>query len=323
MSQIFQATSVMIPIFFVLILGFCSGKVKAFGKNRGEAISVINELVLTFALPASLFVGTMSVTKKQLVADINLFISLLICSIIGYVIGFFFAKLLFKRNIIESAIAGLAVAFSAGPFYGPALLGDLYGSSSSVAVSLVSMILNVIIVPLTTIIIKIEIERASKQHDSVAKLIGKSLFDSIFKVPFVWAPLLAFIFVFFGVSIPQVALSSLNLMGEASAGMAVFVAGLTISAYKFKVTTEVVVISVLKNIVLPLIFIGTALLLNLKFGSVAFNEGLLLTALPSGPMIVLFSTKYKQYQQEASSILAFSTIGMLVTVNILIVILGV
>lgn len=321
MNQVVQSVIIVTPIIFVLALGFFAGKFHSFGKNNGT-IPIINDLVLNFALPASLFVGTVTVSRSALEKDLVLFFALLIALLLGYGIGFCTAKFVFKRNIVESAIAALGVAFSAGPFYGPALLGGIYGADKGgVAISLISLVLNVVIVPLTTIIIKIELERKSGQHDSISKLIGSSVYQAIFKTPFVWAPLLGFVFVFIGLSMPTVVLSSLKLIGQATAGVAVFVAGMTIAANKFTITGEVVTLTLLKNIALPLIFFGIALMLQMSQGTTMFNQGLLLAALPSGPMIVLLSTRYKQYQKEASSILALSTVGMLITVTALIMIL--
>lgn len=320
MNHIVQSLTIVFPILFVLVLGFLAGKKQAFGKSD-QAIPVINELVLTFALPASLFVGTISVTRVQLAGEMDLFIGLLISLLLAYFLGLVVAKYCFKRNMVEASIAGLAVAFSAGPFYGPALLGSIYGTKSDVAISIISLLLNVCIVPLATIVIKLN--TTGKEHDSVGKMIGQSLYQAIIKTPFVWAPLIGFICVFIGIDFPKVVTSSLTLIGEATAGVAIFVAGMTIAAHHFKLTKEVLCITILKNIGLPLIFVAIAVLTHLKSGSVTFNEGLLLAALPSGPMIVLLSTKYKQYQQEASSILALSTVGMIITITIVISLLGV
>ena len=319
MNHIIQSLTIVLPILFVLVLGFLAGKKQAFGKSD-QAIPVINELVLTFALPASIFVWTISVTRVQLAGEMDLFVGLLISLLLAYFLGLFVAKYCFKRNMVEASIAGLAVAFSAGPFYGPALLGSIYGTKSDVAVSIISLLLNVCIVPLATIVIKLN--TTGKEHDSVGKMIGQSLYRAIIKTPFVWAPLIGFICVFIGIDFPKIVTSSLTLIGEATAGIAIFVAGMTIAAHHFKLTKEVLCITILK-IGLPLIFVAIAILVHLKSGSVTFNEGLLLAALPSGPMIVLLSTKYKQYQQEASSILALSTVGMIITITIVISLLGV
>lgn len=316
MEHFLSATTVVIPIIFVLAYGFFAGKYKAFKET--DAISTINKLVLTFALPPALFVGTISVTRTQLEHDLILFVVLLLALLIAYFAGLFIAKYIFKRNLIESSIAGLAVSFAAGPFYGPALLEGLYSSQSTVAVSMISLVINVVIVPLATILIRLDLAHQQKNQTSFWPMLGQSIYQATIKTPFVWAPLLAFIFVFTGITIPDVAGQSLTLIGKATAGVAVFVAGMTIAANAFKFTGEILLLSLLKNIAVPALFFGVALALGMQLSSDIFKEGLLLAALPSGPMIVLLATKYKQYQQEASSILAITTIGMLITVSALV-----
>ena len=328
MDHILQSAAVVVPIIFVLIFGFSAQKAHLFGRDVNP-IPIINNLVLKVALPPMLFVGTIMVTRAQLLEEILLFCALLITLTIAYFVGFLLAKLLFKRNSVESSIAGLAVSFSAGPFYGPALLGALYGTESGVAISIISLVINVFIVPLATIIIKLSLAKSaqsaqstqSAKHDSLFKLIGYSLYEAIFKTPFVWAPLLAFILVFLDIKMPEVVDHSLTLIGKATAGVAVFVAGMTIAANRFKFTFEVLFIALLKNVGLPALFIAIALLFGIQQNVLTYNEGLLLAALPSGPMIVLLATKYQQYQQQASSILAVSTVGMLITVTALIYLL--
>ena len=182
-----------------------------------------------------------------------------------------------------------------------------------------SVVINVFIVPLATVIIKMALVN-EENHHSAMHLVGESLYQAIFKTPFVWAPLLAFILVFLNIQMPHVVINSLELIGKATAGVAVFVAGMMIAANQFKVSGEVFCISLLKNIGVPLLFIGIAIyVFRMPIHTTVFNEGLLLAALPSGPMIVLLATRYKQYQAQASSILAITTVGMLITVTALIV----
>jgi len=321
MDNILQSMMIVIPIIFVLALGFYAGKGKFFG-TEGKPLGTLNELVLTFALPPALFVGTITVSHKTLIQEIDLFFSLLVSLFIAYFIGLAIAKYLFKRNMVEASIAGLAVSFSAGPFYGPALLGSLYGVSSDVAVSMISVAINVFIVPLATIIIKMSLSANDNSKRSVLKLISNSIYQAIFKTPFVWAPLLAFILVFLNIHMPEVVIDSLNLIGKATAGVAVFVAGMTIALNKFKINFETIFFSVLKNVGLPLLFVFVAVVIfKMPMHTNIFDEGLLLAALPSGPMIVLLATNYKQYEEQSSSILAITTVGMLITVTALIVLL--
>lgn len=323
MEHLLQSSAIVIPIIFVLAFGFLAGKTNAFGKE-GNPIPILNELVLKFALPPALFVGTITVSHQDLLNEFVLFFALLVSILIAFGIGLSIARYIFKRNMVEASIAGLAVSFSAGPFYGPALLESIYGLGSGVAVSMITVAINVFLVPLATIIIKISLAQKEENQQSIFQLLGSSLYSAVFKTPFVWAPLLAFILVFLDIHMPSVVLSSLSLIGKATAGIAIFVAGMTIAANKFKLTREVILFSLCKNIGLPLIFITLAVsLFGMHKSTVMFNEGLLLAALPSGPMIVLLATRYKQYQQQASSILAVTTLGMLITVTILIAILNV
>ncbi|GAF37934.1 MULTISPECIES: AEC family transporter [Lactobacillaceae] len=321
MSSLTQSLVIVIPILFVLTLGFLAERTHAFGAQT-RPIPIINEMVLNFALPASLFVGTVKVSKTGLEKEFVLFVALLLTLLIGYGIGFAVAKLIFKQNVIASAIAALGVSFSAGPFFGPAVLGKIYGAEKSgVAISLISLVLNVVIIPLTTTVIKIELQRKTTQHISVGKLVGNSVFQAIFKTPYVWAPLLGIILVFLDFKIPVVASASLNLIGETTTGVAVFVAGMTIANNKFQINSVTLILTILKNVGLPILFLGVAFLLRIVPGSMFFNQGLLLAALPTGPMMVLLATRYKEFQKEASSILVLSTIGMLITVTGLILIL--
>ena len=58
-----QILTIIVPIFFVLLLGYAAGRAKEFDSDQ---VAGINELVLDFALPASLFVGTVSTPRDQL-----------------------------------------------------------------------------------------------------------------------------------------------------------------------------------------------------------------------------------------------------------------
>lgn len=57
-----QILTIIVPIFFVLLLGYAAGRARAFDSDQ---VAGINELVLDFAVPASLFVGTMSTPRTH------------------------------------------------------------------------------------------------------------------------------------------------------------------------------------------------------------------------------------------------------------------
>lgn len=317
MSHILQSVSVVIPIIFVLCLGFFAQRSKVFGTNE-DVVTLFNEFTLKFSLPALLFVGTVSMSKSELLKDLDLFLVFLVSLLSGYIIGFLIAKVVFKRSVIESAIAGLVAAFPSGPFYGTSLLNSIYGTESEAAISIIAISLNVFIMPLVTVIINVSSSQQSTQHDSLIVLVGKSVYEAIFKTPFVLASLVGFIFVFIDIKMPSVVINSLDLIGNAASSMAVFVAGMTIAERTIKMSVEVGVDLFLKCIVIPVLFVGVAFLFKMPLYSPIFNQGLLLAALPAGPMVILLSTKYKAYQEEASSAFAFSPIVMVIALTALI-----
>lgn len=322
MQHLLQSVSIVLPIILILMFGFISAKRNIFG-NNATTISTLSKLVLTITLPPLLFAGTLSISKDQLNNALSLFGALLFSNILLYLICFFVARSFFKRNITEAALAGLAGSFSAGPFYGPALLEPLYGNSSSVSISMIAIVINLALIPLATIMIEIDQEKKqATANKPIHKLLLNSIYHAIIDCPYVWAPLLAIILLLCGVHLPQFMHNTCLLIGKATSGIAVFVAGMTIAVNRFKLTKECISFALIKDIGLPAMFLITASLFFLEKGTPIFNEGLLLCAMPSGPMIILFSNQYKQYQQEAASILAISTFSMIVTVTILIGLLG-
>jgi malonate transporter len=315
--MLLQIVSVIVPVFFVLLLGYAAGRAKAF---VSEQVSGINELVLNFALPASLFVGTVSTPRTQLLEQGPLFLALLV-SVVGlYIIVFFLGRLLFRHKVGEAALQAITVSFAAGPFFGPAILNGLYGASSAVAISLISIILNIIVVPTTLVLLKVsQAPTPSGKTSSLGSLLGPALVDAI-KTPFVWAPLLAIALVLIGVRVPSLVDSALNLIGQTTSGVALFVAGLSIAARKMILNLEVGVNAVLKMVVQPALFLLLALAFNIKqpYG----HEGFLLSTLPSGPMGVLLATQFQTYESEASSTLALTTLSLLITLPVALYLYG-
>lgn len=315
MQHIAHSLEIIVPIIFVLFFGYFAQKSRAFGKSD-DAITVINELALKFALPPALFVGTVTVSRSDLIRESSLFLALAAVMVGTYFLGALVSTYVFKRNLTQASITGLAVSCSSGAFYGPAVLDSIYGAQGNIAVSMFAIAFNVFVMPLAAIVINVSLSNQSSQQQSLAKLIGSSFYSSVFKTPFVWAPLLACVFVIADIKMPSMLINSFDLIGKATAGVAVFVAGMTIATHTFKLSTEVITISVLKNIIAPLLFFGIGIYgIGMSRESVSFNEGLLLSALPTAPLVVLLATKYNQLQQESSSILAVSTISMLITLT--------
>jgi malonate transporter len=306
-----EILNIIFPIFFVLLLGYAAGRANQFDSHQ---VAGINELVLNFAVPASLFVGTVGVSRTQLLRETRLLMAMLVSLVGMYIVVFLLGKILFRHTVGGAALQAIAVSFTAGPFFGPAVLIPIYGTSSAVAISMIALILNIVIVPATLVLLGISLPPAESGIKSPAvALLGSALVRAI-KAPFVWVPLVAFALVLAGVNMPAVVDSALGLIGHATSGVALFVAGITIATSKITLNLEVGVNAVLKMVVLPVFCFSLAALFSVE--APVSDEGLLLTALPSGPIGILLATRYKTYEAEASSTMAVTMILIVPTIPI-------
>ena len=119
---------------------------------------------------------------------------------------------------------------------------------------------------------------------------------------------------------PPLVGSALGLIGGATSGVALFVAGLTVAANNLTVSLEVGVNTVLKMVAQPALYVLVALALRVPqpYG----HEGFVLTLLPTGPLVVLFSTRYKTYQSEVASTMALTTLSLVITLLIALYLIG-
>src|SRR5580658_9763978 len=210
--------SALAPIVFTLLLGFVAAWRHDFGPKEA---SVLNRMVLLYAVPLALFVGTVGTPRADLVQDVALVVALLVAIVGLYALVFLLFRFVFRFSLSESVLAALTASAPAVPFMGPAILGDLFGKTSAVTIAIAALIINLIVVPIT--ILGLSLGRTSvgttappTTHRSA---FAEKLVETV-KQPIVWAPVLAFVLVLCNVRIPSIADHGLSLLGQASGGVA-------------------------------------------------------------------------------------------------------
>ncbi len=248
------------------------------------------------------------------------FVVLLISLVGFYLVVLLLGRLIFRHTLADAALQAISVAFPGGNFFGPAILGGLYGASSAVAIGVLSNISNIVLVPLTIVLCTISqaADRAGAKV-SPGALIWQALLQAV-KAPVVWAPLLALVLVFIGVSVPSVVDAALTLIGSATSGVALFVAGLSIAAHTMSFGLEIDVNAALKMVAQPALFLGLPLALGVK--QPGGHEGFILCALPTAVIVVMLATRFKTYEAEASSTLALTTLLMNITLPLAFYVIG-
>lgn len=308
----------LVPIFVIMLLGYVAGKRNDFSVDNSRSF---NKLVLNYALPAALFLSIVKGNREMLFGDIKLLIVSLVVIIGCYFWSYFSCRKFFKHTKSEAAICGLIGGAPTIGFLGFAVLSPIYGASATtgLVVAIVAIVVNAIAIPIALLLLNpansgtgtgnAGTSSAGAGNTTPAKH-GNALLNAL-KEPVVWSPLLAVFLVLIGVRFPSSLDPTLDLIAKANAGVAVFAAGLTLSANKFEFDKEVVYNTIIKLILMPALF--------LVIGKAIGMEGeklqmlVLCGALPPVFSGVIIGSRYQTYVRTGTSSLAVSTLLFMVT----------
>lgn len=302
--------TVLLPIVVTLGLGFFAGWHKDF--TQGQS-TILNRVVMLYSLPMSLAAGILSIDRSELFENVPTFIGLFIVMIGGYFLCLFIFRYIFKNSIGVSALRALAIAGPAVPFVGPTVLGTMFGASdSALVVSIGSILMNLIQVPITLVLLSLGNQQSQSSFSKIIK-------DAV-KEPVVWSPIISFLLVLIGFQLPSDISGSLTLLGTATGGVALFASGIVLYAQKVSISKDVIVNVLAKSILIPLItFLITW---GLKDSLHTIEITTLTMAIPTASIPVILAVEYKTYEKEAASTLFFSTLISIITMGILIFLIG-
>lgn len=291
----------IVPIFVVMAAGFIAGKKGAFDGNDAKKF---NKVVLDFALPAALFVSIVQASREMLMRDIKLTIVAVISIMVIFMAVYFIYAKCFKKNTgADGAIMALISGSPTIGFLGFAVLEPIFGTNPSVAlvVAIVGIVVNAIGIPVGLSLFSASSEKASGKKNPWWKPVVNAL-----KQPVAWAPILAVIWVVCGIPWPKELSPSFNLIAKANASMAVFSAGITLSAVKIVINWQALLGSIIKLGVMP----AFTLLLGLWFHMDPENLKMLVcaNALPPAFSGIIIADEYDTYVATGTSSLTISMI---------------
>lgn len=320
----------IVPIIVVMLLGYISGKKGVFTAKDGKAF---NKVVLNYALPAALFVSIVGADRQMLIEDIKLtIISLVVIMACFMAVYFIYAKC-FKGNTgAEGAIMALVNGSPTIGFLGFAVLQPIFGYDASVAlvVAIVGIVVNAVGIP-----VGLSLLNAAQDKTSAAKTLAnegtvaagtgtatvavgmtpkgtphrssgwKAVLHAL-EQPVAWAPILAVIWVICGIPWPKYLDPSFDLIKGANASMAVFAAGITLSAYKIDINWAAILGTILKMIVMPALLLVVGLIF--KMGEKNLAMMVMAGALPPAFSGIIIADEYDCYVAESTSSLALSVV---------------
>ena len=289
----------ILPIFVIMFLGYLAGKRKVFNSSDSK---ILNKLVLTYALPAALFVSIVKADRAMLFDDLKLTIVSFVIITALFLWSYFSCYKFFKHTKSEAAVCALISGSPTIGFLGFAVLEPIYGATATtgLVVAIVSIVVNAINIP-----IGLALLNNGKGGANATQKINKSnpvLYA--LKDPVCWAPILAVILVLLGIRFPTVLDPNFELIAKANSGVAVFAAGLTLSGMKFQLDGEVVYNTLLKLVLMPAILLIVGLLFHMEADKLQMM--VLAGALPPAFSGIIIGNQYQLYERTGTSSLAFS-----------------
>lgn len=301
------------PVFFVMALGYGAGR---FGVVDNRHVDGLNALVMDFALPASIFVATASAPRDETLAQAPLFAILAGIMLAVYLGWYAFARI--RGGAADASLQALTIAFPNLAGVGLPITAAVLGPSGTVPVAIGLAAGSLIVSPLTLVLVEMSTAKQGAAGSSSA-LILRALGRALLK-PIVLAPALGIALSLSEIELGRVADACLQLIGDASAGVALFLTGLILSAQAFRPDWKVIGATAVGDIVRPLL--TAAVVFTLPVPIETAKVAVLLAAVPSGFFGILFAVSYRLDSATAGSMVIASTVFSAVTLAVAIALLS-
>ena len=299
----------LLPILFCACLGWIGGRLNLFGPR---ATTTLSSFVVTFALPLALFLAAAHARPEQL-TDAAYAASLAVGLLGTYFLGILLGRFVFRHDLRASVLEGLSCGFPNMAYCGPPVLIAAVGAQGLLAVIVGNLIVTVIMLPLTMVILQLAAPATVGNNDSEIQLVERSLFGAL-KQPLVWLPVLGAGLAIAGVRIPDLIDKSVEQIGQAAGGAALFTLGLMLAQNPVRLGRDVLANIGLKNVLQPALLLAAALAFRLE--STLAKEVFLVGVMPSATAASVLAQRYGAYVQEAAATTAVSTFCSIISISL-------
>jgi malonate transporter and related proteins len=286
----------LVPVVFGVALGWLVGRL---GILNPERIRSISTYIVSVALPAALFVGVFNFAPSQIDNPRYLF-TLLIALMAPWLIALGLGRVAFRSSLPSAGMLALNSGFPDLAYFGLPVLTALVGAQGLLPVIVGNIVISVIMVPLTMLLLGAAIAGQDKQPSFLDNL------KATVTKPLVWAPVLGAVLVLLGVKLPDLAASSIKLIGETAGGTALFTLGVMLSGLTPSVDRSVLSVVLLKNFVQPILGLGLAFAFGFP-GSL--SKGIVIAAAcPCATASAMLASTYRIDEKSTTAAVVLSNI---------------
>lgn len=321
-----------LPSLITICLGYVAARHHQFKATEAPTLT---RMVMTYALPIAIFVGTVSTSRAALISDLPLLIALALAIIGLYCVVFAACRFLLHWPPAISALLALSASAPNAPFFGTSVVGYVFGNSGAIPVALGSVLINITVVPLTVILMSLNTEgnavrprRVSPVPSHALSIVAAApspsetagrIFGAL-KAPIVWLPVLGFLMALSGISTPALITNSLGLLAHSASGVALFASGIILAGYTVTIDRTVLSLVFMKNVLQPTLVWVRMVALGVRHP--ILGQAVVTAALPMTTIIVILAVSYNVAKTVVSSALFTSTVASPVTIAIFIALTG-
>jgi malonate transporter len=218
----------------------------------------------------------------------------------------------------DASLQALTIGFPNLAGVGLPIVSSVLGATGTVPVAVALAAGSILISPLTLIIVEMSAAKARGASERPSIQILTAVRRAVTK-PVVLAPALGILLSLSDLKLDALAHACLSLIGDAAAGVALFLTGLVLSAQSFRLDWNVVGATAASDIIRPLL--AVAVVYVIPVAPEVAKTTILLAAVPSGFFGILFAVNYRLDSATAGSMVTASTVFSILTLAVAIAVL--
>lgn len=292
----------VLPVFAIGALGFILGKREVFDFKMAMAL---NKFVMFIAMPALTFQLLISAPLE--VFNFVLLGGYLATELIMYAAGFLTARLIFKIDVIESALLALAITLTNHILFVLPIAITLFGEVAVMPMVAIISMDGLLIFSGSLILMDILASKGAKASYTIVKILRNPPLIGIS---------LGLLSGLLGVSPPKGFRLFVDFLGDTASPVLLFALGIILSqksAYSRPMLAVILTgIKLVVHPLLALVILGGVLHLSPELR----NPGVMIAAAPCGVMAFMLAMNYSVPVDTIARAILFSSVGSIVTVTL-------
>ena len=299
-----EVLDLMWPIFAIILTGMVFGRFKILPEIAGDILVLF---VFWVAIPALVFLIVAEESLDRLLQT-TFYLSLGGSVATIFLIVFLGARLWRGRSLAEAAMYAFLSVGSNTAFVALPVLHAVFGQRAVLPTAIATVVM-IVLVLITIILLERSQASETRSRSSLRADIRQALLN-----PLVLATLFGVAYAATGWPLSTGAKQYLNLLGAAVTPCALFAIGLSIRFDDIRGDAKVILlISVAKLIIFPVVFLLSALLLDLA--PILVISGTICAAVPVGKTAFVLANKYRLFPGSVAAMISVSSLASVLTLS--------